>query len=241
MKQLSILLALITAMVPRIGHTTEGNLTATSHFSDFLKTDPRTGEPLLLRNGKWVSAEARLNELTKLAGDISKKIVRVHDSGSYTQAQKDAASLEAVTKVQKAGIPAGVFSGEYFAKDMADGNARKVMRMEQLLGGGLKLEFKGLEMSHWTTFADGMIEANAKAKGSVSAIAKQSKIIAGLKKAGTIVKRGVAPAAVIGIGGSVYYISTRTYFATRTSPPAETVQSTSQQPSYSDDAFGAAN
>ncbi len=251
--------ALMLSTIPLTGNAAERPLTAKSEFIEFVRTDPRTGEPLLIRNGKLVSVDARLNELMRLTHNILRRI-NPTDGNSMSNAEKNGAALTSIMDTQNAGIPEGVFVGKKFAKNIADPKLKKVMELEWYLGQGLNMKFRGLGMNSWlncgfawyvnNTEGDRVIASTI---SRVSSGPEGSKLLAELKgppkpvlkivtplreskvigKVATIARRGAIPAAII--AGTAYFLSTRT------AEPTEAVgNGNSAGPqNFEDNSFGA--
>ncbi len=230
MKHYSVFLALTLAIIPFVGKTAEGPLTATSNFFDFMKTNPANGEPLLLRNGRWVSVETRLGFLRILADDIALSAYTA-EHGIYSDETKAMNSIALTNKVQEAGIPAGLFTGKYYPK-IADIKLRQVMELEKALGEGRAMEFKGPKMAEWMHGEVFYWSKYKPARGSTQVVARESKVIGNLKKAGTIARRSVLPAIIV---GAVAY-----QVGVHAGHPAESVKGETPSPALNnDEAFGA--
>ncbi len=220
--QFTILMTLATFALPALGLSRE------SKFADFLRTDPRTGAPLLFRNGKWVSVEARLSELMSLLKETAFKT----NLNSYAGTEK------ALNAIKNADIPPGVFGGANFAQNLSDTNLKRVMSMEWVLGFARESEFD-LNVRHsWQKTATEMyLEFSTPPRLSAPVVAhgRWARVKGAVKnmRSATVLKVGVP---TIVVGTAAYLL------LSRKASPSENIGSEQNNDPVGaqDDAFGAA-
>ncbi len=228
-----VLLAMMISTNQLFAQTPGSQMTADSNFFDFLKVDPETGAPLLVRNGKSISPDARLTELKALTRELVENFARLGKKGKEAEYGKYV--LTAARKVQEAGIPAGVFVGNKFVK-FADPTLNSIIELEKYLGAGLKIKFNPIYMNEWVNASYRWIGDITPMKNAATSVARASKgpskVIAGLKSFTKV----ALPTAIV-VGGVTYFA---TKHAGQTSESVGSENSSVGQQRYEDN-FGAAN
>lgn len=199
------MLILTTAPLSSLAQVPEFN--ENSNFSDHLKTDSATGEPLLHRNGQWVSAEKRLEDLVKTTRDVVRSSDAMDDM-RLSAASRQSAIEAAKARIHGLGIPAGVFTDSKFDRTIKDPKLQKIMELEWYLGSATKMNFEGLGMNSWRNCGFAWYVDNSKKDLLLARVIAK---VEGLTRPslasraiGTI-KKGILPA--VAIVGTSYFLS----------------------------------
>jgi hypothetical protein len=191
------------------GFSYANDITSATNFKDTVRTNPATGQPELLRAGKWVSPDSRLD---KLMMTIQKAMVdfNIADDLRKTESERKQAHVRTINQLESSGVGARAFEGDKFDKAVADPKLKKILEMEWFIGQGtsmLRNDLKGeisIGLNSWRNCAYSWFLDNDKGDKVIADVLKRVKPASNALV--DLSKKGVVP-ALAAVGGTYLFLS----------------------------------